>query len=36
LKEEGRVSGVRIIGALSDIAPTLAEWHAAHPQRSRH
>lgn len=30
------VAGVRIIGALSDIAPTLAEWHAAHPQRSRH
>lgn len=30
------VASVRIIGALSDIAPTLAEWHAAHPQRSRH
>lgn len=29
------VAGVRIIGALRDIAPTLAEWHAAHPQRSR-
>jgi DNA-binding transcriptional MerR regulator/methylmalonyl-CoA mutase cobalamin-binding subunit len=30
------VAGVRIIGELRDIAPTLAEWHAAHPQRSRH
>lgn len=30
------VAGVRVIGALRDIAPTLAEWHAAHPQRSRH
>lgn len=30
------VAGVRSIGALSDVAPTLAEWHAAHPQRSRH
>lgn len=30
------VAGVRIIGALRDIAPALAEWHAAHPQRSRH
>jgi MerR family transcriptional regulator, light-induced transcriptional regulator len=30
------VAGVRVIDALRDIAPTLAEWHAAHPQRSRH
>ena len=30
------VAGVRVIGALSDIAPTLAEWHAAHPRRSEH
>jgi methylmalonyl-CoA mutase cobalamin-binding subunit len=30
------VAGVRIIGELRDIAPTLAEWHVAHPQRSRH
>ena len=29
------VAGVRIIGALHDIAPTLAEWHAAHPGRGR-
>jgi MerR family transcriptional regulator, light-induced transcriptional regulator len=29
------VDGVRIIGELRDIAPALAEWHAAHPQRSR-
>jgi methanogenic corrinoid protein MtbC1 len=30
------VAGVRIIGELRDIAPALAEWHAAHPQRGRH
>jgi methanogenic corrinoid protein MtbC1 len=30
------VAGVRVIGALSEIAPTLAEWHAAHPRRSGH
>ena len=30
------VDGVRIIGALRDVAPALAEWHAAHPQRGRH
>ena len=29
------VDGVRIIGALRDVAPALAEWHAAHPQRIR-
>ena len=30
------VDGVRIIGALRDVAPALAEWHAAHPQRGRY
>ncbi|NJD34802.1 MAG: MerR family transcriptional regulator [Betaproteobacteria bacterium] len=30
------IAGVRIIGALHDIAPTLAEWHASHPERSRY
>jgi hypothetical protein len=30
------VEGVHIIGALRDLAPALAEWHAAHPQRGRH
>jgi DNA-binding transcriptional MerR regulator/methylmalonyl-CoA mutase cobalamin-binding subunit len=30
------VDGVRIIGALRDVAPSLAEWHAAHPQRGRY
>jgi DNA-binding transcriptional MerR regulator/methylmalonyl-CoA mutase cobalamin-binding subunit len=30
------VAGVRIIGALSDVAPMLTEWHAAHPQLSGH
>ena len=30
------VAGVRIIGDLRDIAPALAEWHAAHPQRGRY
>jgi methylmalonyl-CoA mutase cobalamin-binding subunit len=31
-----RIAAVHIIGGLGDVAPALAEWHAAHPQRSRH
>jgi methylmalonyl-CoA mutase cobalamin-binding subunit len=30
------IAGVRAIVALRDVAPALADWHAAHPQRSRH
>jgi len=31
-----KIAGVHIIGELRDVAPALAEWHAAHPQRGRH
>ena len=31
-----KIAGVLIICDLRDVAPALAEWHAAHPQRSRH
>lgn len=30
------VAGVRVIGDLRDVAPALTDWHATHPQRSRH
>jgi DNA-binding transcriptional MerR regulator/methylmalonyl-CoA mutase cobalamin-binding subunit len=30
------VAGVRVIGALADVSHALAEWHAAHPQRSKY
>lgn len=37
LSGRGRAfDGVRVIGELQEIAPALADWHATHPERSKH